>query len=188
MSNDLTADIPDAGIPDLVKQSQSGNRDAFDMLLRRHQDCAMRAAVRVLADVHEASEAVQDGFVTAYLKIEQLKTPEKFAPWLLRIIVNTANGRLRQLVRRKKRFIKSNEPDEKSVTDRTIEEMELESAIQSAMSRLSKIQAKAIALFGIDDLSHKEVAEILGCSPQAARWHVFQARKKLKILLKDYLE
>ena len=56
------------------------------------------------------------------------------------------------------------------------------------MSQLSKMQAQAIALFGIEDLSHKEVADILGFSPEAARWHVFQARKKLKVLLKDYLE
>lgn len=188
MNNDLTADIPEAGIPELVKQSQAGDRCAFDMLVRYHQDRAMQVAVRVLSDIHEASEAVQDGFVNAYLKIEKLKDPEKFGPWLLRIIVNTANDRLRQIIRHNKRRAKSRNPEDESTDDRTAEEKELESAIQAAMGQLSTNQAKAIALFGIEGLSHKEAAEVLGCSPQVARWHVFQARKKLKILLKDYLE
>jgi RNA polymerase sigma-70 factor (ECF subfamily) len=188
VNHDLTADIPDAGIPDLVQQSQSGERCAFDQLVRCYQDRAMQAAVRILGDVHEASEAVQDGFVNAYLKIEKLRDPEKFGPWLLRIVLNTSSDRLRSIVRRKRRFTSSENLDNESVDDRTAEERELESAIQSAMSRLSKIQARAIALFGIEDLSHKEVADILDCSQQAARWHVHQARKKLKVLLKDYLE
>ncbi|MHC4951731.1 MAG: RNA polymerase sigma factor, partial [Planctomycetota bacterium] len=119
---------------------------------------------------------------------EKLRDPEKFGPWLLRIVLNTSSDRLRSIVRRKRRFTSSENLDNESVDDRTAEERELESAIQSAMSRLSKIQARAIALFGIEDLSHKEVADILDCSQQAARWHVHQARKKLKVLLKDYLE
>jgi DNA-directed RNA polymerase specialized sigma24 family protein len=56
------------------------------------------------------------------------------------------------------------------------------------MGKLTKMQARAIALFGIEELSHKEVAEALGCSPESARLHVHQGRKKLKVLLKDYLE
>jgi RNA polymerase sigma-70 factor (ECF subfamily) len=188
VNDDLTADIPETGIPGLVKQSQAGDRCAFDKLVRYHQDRAMQVAVRILADGHEASEAVQDGFVNAYLKIEQLKDPEKFRPWLLRIIVNTSNDRLRSVMWQKQRITASNDLENESVTDRTADTKELESAIRSAMSQLSTMQAKAIALFGIDDLSHKEVADILGCSAQAARWHVFQARKKLKILLRDYLE
>jgi RNA polymerase sigma factor (sigma-70 family) len=56
------------------------------------------------------------------------------------------------------------------------------------MLRLSKKEAKAITLFGLEDLSQKQVAEIMGCSVQAVRWHVFRARQKLKVLLRKYLE
>ena len=188
MNNDLAVDIPEAGIPDLVKRSQTGDRCAFDLLVRFYQDRAMQAAIRVLADVHEASEAVQDGFVNAYLKIEKLKNPEKFSPWLLRIVINCAISRQRTVIKRKRRFTAPENLDNESVVDRTAEEKELELAIQSAMSQLSTIQAKTIALFGIKGLSHKEVADILGCSQQVVRWHVHQARKKLRVLLKDYLE
>ena len=53
---------------------------------------------------------------------------------------------------------------------------------------LSKKEAKAITLFGLEDLSQKQVARIMGCSIEAVKWHVFRARKKLKILLRKYLE
>jgi len=56
------------------------------------------------------------------------------------------------------------------------------------MTRLSRKEAQAMSLFGLQDLSHKEVAEIMNCSAEAARWYVFNARKKLKVLLKDYLQ
>ena len=65
---------------------------------------------------------------------------------------------------------------------------ELKEEIQRAMLKLSKKEAKAIALFGIEDLPREKVAEIMGCSTEAVRWHVFKARQKLKVLLKEYLE
>jgi len=180
----------DETVPDLVRQSQAGSRSAFDCLIMRYQVCAMKTAVRVLSDADEAGEAVQDGFVTAYLKIQKLKNPAKFGPWLLRIVVNCAIDRQTAAIRRKhllKRMQKRLPPVSNGAGER-IRTDELQSAIQAAMSQLTKTQRRAIALFGLEDLSHKEVAEILGCSPQAARWHVYRARKKLKILLKEYIE
>ncbi len=65
---------------------------------------------------------------------------------------------------------------------------ELKEEIRRAMSKLSKKEAKAIALFGIEDLPRDKVAQIMGCSAEAVKWHVFKARQKLKVLLKEYLE
>ena len=56
------------------------------------------------------------------------------------------------------------------------------------MLKLTKKQAQAIALFGIENLPQEKVAEIMGCSAEAVRWHIFKARQKLKVLLKDYLK
>jgi len=56
------------------------------------------------------------------------------------------------------------------------------------MLRLSRKQAKAITLFGLEDLSQEQVSEMMGCSVEAVRWHVFRARQKLKVWLKEYLE
>ncbi len=64
----------------------------------------------------------------------------------------------------------------------------LHQAVERAMRRLTDKEARAIALFGLDGLPQGEVAQIMGCSTEAVRWHVHRARKKLRVLLKEYLE
>ena len=182
--------VNSSDIERLVKASQAGSRGAFDELVRMYQRRAMDVAVRLLGDAEEASEAVQAGFVRAYLNIGKLKEPKQFEVWLLRIVTNAAISQRRAAKRRKERIKitdncyadkKAVSPVEKGVAE------ELEEAMQRAMLKLSKKEAKAIALFGLEDLSHKEAAEIMGCSVGAVRLYVFRARQKLKTLLKEYL-
>jgi RNA polymerase sigma-70 factor (ECF subfamily) len=172
----------------LVRASQLGNRGAFDELVRLYQWRAMEVAVRILGDVEAGSEVVQQGFVTAYLKIKKLREAKRFKVWLLRIVTNTAFSQLRAAKRRKEKIRvaycyapKAASPVEKGIAE------ELEEAIKRAMLKLSRKEAKAISLFGLEDLSQREVAQIMGCSLEAVRWYVFRARQKLKVLLKEYL-
>ena len=55
------------------------------------------------------------------------------------------------------------------------------------MTQLTENQRTAIILFAIEQMPQKQVAEKLGCSVEAVKWHVFQGRKRLKEILKDYL-
>jgi RNA polymerase sigma-70 factor (ECF subfamily) len=173
----------------IVKSSQAGIREAFDELVVLYQRRAMQVAVRILGDADEAAEAVQNGFVKAYLSIDKLKESKRFEMWFLRIITNTAISQRKVTKGRAEKLkfygiSKSNKilsPEESQVGK------ELKEAIRMAMLKLSKKQAQAIALFGIEDLSQDQVAEIMDCSAESVRWHVFQARQKLRVLLKEYL-
>jgi RNA polymerase sigma-70 factor (ECF subfamily) len=175
----------------LVNASQAGNRGAFDELVRLYQRRAMQVAIRILGSANEAGEAVQAGFLKAYLSIGKLKEAKQFEVWLLRIITNAAVSQQRSAKRRLEKITqrpdccqssKSVSPLEKGIAE------ELKEAIRGAMLKLSKKEAKAIVLFGLENLSHREVSEIMGCSVGAVRWYVFRARQKLKVLLKEYLE
>lgn len=184
-----SAKVNTRDIERLVKASQAGDRGAFDELVRLYQRRTMKVTVRMLGDVDEAAEAVQQGFVTAYLKIDKLREPKRFEVWLLRIVTNAAISQRRAAKRRKERIRVANFYGDKkalSPVEKGIAE-ELEGAIQRAMLKLTKKESKAISLFGLEDLSQREVAEIMGCSVEAVRWYVFRARQKLKALLKEYL-
>jgi RNA polymerase sigma-70 factor (ECF subfamily) len=149
----------------------------------------MKVAIRILGDAHEAAEAVQDAFVKAYVNVDKLREPERFEVWLLRIVANAAISQRRAAGRRAQRIkVADRGEDEKSgpLVDEVVAG-ELKEAVKRAMRRLSKKEAKAISLFGLGNLSQREVAEIMGCSVAAVRWHVFKARQKLKVLLKEYL-
>jgi len=182
------AETSDTG--QLVKASQAGDRGAFDELVLLYQRRAMKVAIWVLGDAEQAAEAVQEGFVKAYLSIGKLKEPKRFEIWLCRIVANAAIGQVRAAKRRAEKIkIVDHYRGKKTLSPVERQNAEdLKESIQQAMSKLSKKEAKAISLFGLEDLSHRQVAEIMGCSVKATRWHVFRARKKLKVLLREYLE
>ncbi len=188
MNDNLKANISD--IERLVKASQAGDRGSFDELVRTHQRRAMQLAVRMLGNEDEAAEVVQNGFVRAYLGISKLRQPERFEAWLLRIIANAAISQrkaAKQRAEKKEIFARRDNKKALSPMEKQIGK-ELQQAIRLAMLKLSKKEVKAIALFGIEDLPQEKVAEIMGCSAGAVRWHVFRARQKLRVLLKEYLE
>ena len=177
-------------IEQLVKASQRAERGAFDELVRLHQRRAMKAAVKVLGDANEAAEAVQQGFFAAYLKIGKLRDASRFDAWLLKIVANAAISRRRAAKRRFERIRDTEGYEDKNAVGpaENSRALELKEAIQQAMLKLSAKEARAIALFGLEDLSQMQVAQIMGCSVGAVRYHVYKARQKLKVLLKEYLE
>jgi len=173
----------------LVEASQAGGRGAFDELVRLYQRRAMRVAVRMLGDANDAAEAVQNAFVKAYLGIDKLKEPGRFEVWLLRIVTNAAISQRRAAKHRAERIKVADCYEDKkavSLVDKAVGE-ELKETIKAAMGKLSKKEAKAISLFGLEGLSQREAAEIMGCSAAAVGWYVFEGRQKLKRLLKEYL-
>ena len=188
MNDSLKVNTSD--IERLVKASQVGDRGAFDELVRLYQRRAMQVAVRMLGNANEAAEAVQSGFVKAYLNINKLREPKRFETWFFRIVTNTAISQRRAAKYRAEKIKITESYDGKkalSPVENRIGE-ELKEEIRRAMLKLSKKQAKAIALFGIEDLPREKVAQIMGCSAEAVKWHVFKARQKLRVLLKEYLE
>ena len=155
MNDSLKANTSD--IERLVRASRAGDRDSFDELVRIHQRRVMGLAVRMLGNVDEAAEIVQDGFVKAYLKIEKLRKPERFEAWLLRIIANAAISRRKTAkIRAEKIEIVAHRENKKapSPVDKQIGK-ELRQAIQQAMLKLSKKEVKAIALFEIENLTQE---------------------------------
>src|SRR5215207_5145274 len=72
----------------LVEQSLSGNRKAFDELIRRYQRQAVAVSYRLLGNSHDALEVTQDAFIKAFSSLATLQKPEAFGGWLMRIVSN----------------------------------------------------------------------------------------------------
>jgi RNA polymerase sigma-70 factor (ECF subfamily) len=178
-------------VVELVKASQTGDKVAFGRLVHLHQERAMRLATGILGDANDAAEVVQEAFVRAYLRLDRLRLPGRFGAWLLKVVTNEAIDRQRAQ-RRRANFLKLSRWHEIRKPGQCPEEAEhahdLRVAVKRAMLRLTEKEVKAITLFGLDGLSHQEAARIMGCSAEAVRWHVYRARQKLRVLLKEYLE
>lgn len=183
----------------LVRSACKGRLEAFEALVARYQRRATALAYRLLNDRDEAMEIVQDAFLKAYEKLASLSQPERFGAWLLRIVGNLALNRRRSRALRKMASLDTQTQDGEDrfgaghADPRAVSPLQAASAgdlqrlIEQALAGLPEMQRQALVLFSIQQVPQKDVAEILGCSVEAVKWHVFTARKKLKDKLKDYL-
>ena len=82
----------------IVDRVLAGDREAFRALVDREGPGVVRACHRVLADLHEAEDAAQEAFVTAYGALATWRRDGTFGAWLTRIAVRIALRRLRKLL------------------------------------------------------------------------------------------
>ena len=202
---------PPVPVPDgptdgtLVERVLAGRREAFDDLVRRYQRQAVAVSYRLLGNSHDAMEVTQDAFVKAFSSLSTLQKPEAFGGWLMRIVSNLS------LNYRRSRKTRSQLPldDLLGPTESTQQAVsaggssdwmsqsgdpahllaseEMGRKLQDALQQLPEKQRLALIMFTIQEMPQKQVAESLQCSVEAVKWHVFQGRKKLKELLKEYL-
>jgi len=185
---------------DLVRRAQRGEAEAFADLVRRYQRQAVSLAYRLLGNAEDAKDVGQDAFVRAYQRLSQLEDASRFAPWLMRVVSNLA------LNFRRARRLRLAAPLEDGMAGPTaktpgsgrrisvlIEDQdgplsdELQNAITAALEELPDKQRLALILFSVEGMAQKDVAEVLECSVELVKWNVFQARKKLKELLQEFL-
>jgi len=194
------ADISDA---QLIERTKRGNRQAFDELIRRYHKRALAVAYRLLNNTHDAAEVTQDAFLKAYTSLNTLEDTNRFGGWLLRIVTNLSLNRRRG--RKASNPLPINDmlgsdpvdkdgPTVAVGTSRAedpyqqVAGHELGERIKLALEQLPEKQRLALVLFTMEQLPQKEVAQILQCSVEAVKWHVFEGRRKLKQILADLLK
>jgi RNA polymerase sigma-70 factor (ECF subfamily) len=173
----------------LVRQTRNGDRSAFNELFVRYQRPAVAVAYRLLGNVHDAMEVTQDAFLKAFTNLPMLQQAEAFGGWLMRIVSNLSlNFRRSRKTRNALALDDLPASTQSTPADpfRRIESTEMGRVLCDALKHLSERQRTAIILFTIERLPQKQVAQILGCSVEAVKWHVFQGRKKLREILDDY--
>ena len=206
---DLARESSAAEDAECVERSLAGDASAFETLVRKYNRQAIVVSYRLLGNHDDAKDVVQDAFVKAYRSLDTLERPAAFGGWLLRIVTNLSlnfrRGRsLRVAGTIDNGFGEARGDDDLSpekpmpghggedfarqdCPQRAAHGRELGDALRKALQLLPEKQRNALLLFTIEELPQREVADRLSCSIEAVKWHVFQARKKLKDLLRDDL-
>lgn len=184
-----------------VQLARGGQADGLNELIRRYQQRATSVAYRLLGNLHDALEVCQEAFIRAFRRLDSLEDPRSFRPWLLRIVTNLSLNYRRSRAAGGPRIsiedclLDPDSPAEHLLNrngdqERPGDELaaaELAEAIRVALSELTESQRVALVLFSIEQIPQKEVAEIMSCSVEAVKWHVFQARKRLRERLAAFL-
>ena len=82
-----------------IKLIRQGDKQAFSLLVQKHQNLVYTLALRILRNPEEAQEAAQDAFIKVYQSLSSFESKSKFTTWLYRIVYNESLGRLRKTKR-----------------------------------------------------------------------------------------
>jgi RNA polymerase sigma-70 factor, ECF subfamily len=169
----------------LVRAALAGDCDAFDELVRRHQRHVYQLCYRFAGNHEDASDLAQDVFVRAFKGLRSFKGQSAFSTWLYRIGVNVC---LNQIGTRK-RTVTLGELERVDTraerADTTLLREERAAEVRAAIARLPNKQRAALILRVYQELSHDEIAKVLGSSVGAAKANFFHALANLKKLLQS---
>ncbi|HET7025450.1 MAG TPA: RNA polymerase sigma factor [Gemmatimonadales bacterium] len=177
-------DVTDA---ELVAGALRGEAAPFAELILRHQDRMARYAARMLGDLRDAEEAVQDAFIRAHRALHQCEAPDRFGGWLFRILVNRCRTRGRRRRRYNETFVTGDVPVEPGV-DHTAEQVAWREEIQRALARLGPEQREAFLLKHVEELSYEEMAQATGSSVPALKMRVKRACEHLREQLAEVVD
>ena len=164
----------------LVKAALKDDRDAFCVLVKRHERSVRAVCMSVLRDEHSARDAAQDAFVKAYEKLSKLKDANLFGAWLISIARRSALDTLKR--KTKNCHVELSENLQAKAADRQLDENKHE--LLKAVVRLPKPQRQVIMLRYFGGHSVKEVANISEKSVGTVTKQLSRAHKHLKRILK----
>ncbi|MGH2949119.1 MAG: RNA polymerase sigma factor, partial [Solirubrobacteraceae bacterium] len=165
-----------AGDDRLVAQLRAGSPVAFEVIFDRHHRGVLAFCRHMLGSVDEAEDAVQHTFMAAYRALAASGRPVQLRPWLYVIARNRCLSVLR--ARREHPVGALVEPATEHLAAEVQRRQDLRDLLQD-VAGLPEDQRAALVLAEVGDVSHDEIAQILGCARGKVKALVFQARTSL---------
>jgi RNA polymerase sigma factor (sigma-70 family) len=163
---------------EVVGLAASGDRDAFESLLRRYYDRIHRLAWRLTGSSSDAEDVAQDVCCALVEKLGSFKGEAKFSTWLMGIVVNACRDHRRRgltLGRLRERLSVlaglTPPPDGRDAYRR--------SWLASELARLDPLLRDTVVLVVGEDLTHAEAARTLGVAESTVSWRMHEARRQL---------
>ena len=183
----------------LVARVQSGDREAFGLLVSKYQRKLLRLVMRLVRDPAEAEDVTQEAFIKAYRALPNFRGESAFYTWLYRIGVNTAKNWL--VAHGRRMPVMSEIVDDESegieegvllrddeTPDRVLMSRQIGETVNAAMEALPEDLRTAISLREIEGLSYEEIAQVMDCPIGTVRSRIFRAREAIAARLKPLLD
>jgi RNA polymerase sigma-70 factor (ECF subfamily) len=168
---------------ELIELARQGEVIAYEELVRRYQDVALRTAHLICPD-GDADDAVQEAFVKAHRALARFRLEAPFRPWLLRIVANEARNRRRSAGRRAGLAIRAGEDrrsdDAAPSPEGAVLAGETRAMLVAAINRLRDEDREVIGARYFLDLSEIETAEALGIPRGTVKSRLSRALGRLR--------
>src|ERR1700730_14980889 len=191
--------IPRKGDLALVAAAKSGNRQACEILVKRHEQRVFFVARRMTHTREDAEDVVQQSFQKAFTHLRKFEGRSAFSTWLTRIAITEALMLLRRSRGLREVLIDDLNGNEETTTalqvpdaspdpEVSYSQRELAEMLFLAMNELSPGTREAIRLRELDERCSEETARIMGISVGALKGRMFHGRRKLRERLKHIVE
>lgn len=178
-------DSDEASDLDLVGRARDGDSMAFGALVERHYDFVHRIAYRWSGNAADAEDVAQDVCARLGKAIRSYRGGSAFTTWLYALTLNA----VRDMRRRDSREAAKAQAygRELAVEDGAPSASPDDQAeeLWAAVRRLPDKQRDAVLLVYAEGLSHADAADAMGCAEATVSWHIHEAKKRLRLLMRQ---
>ncbi len=169
---------------ELVTLCLAGRREAFDIIVEKHRRTVYQLCYRFVSNHEDASDLAQEVFIRAFRGLQRFRGQSSLGTWLYRISVNVCLNRV-SVKRPVTEPIDARPHLDDQAKDPADELLRGERAreVRAAIAQLPKKQRATVILRVYHELSHEEIAGVLGSSVGAVKANFFHALGNLKRLL-----
>lgn len=179
---------------EIIERLKVGDEEALQAIFDRYAAKLYNVAQRILGEVADAEEVIQDVFWTAFRKAKSFRGTAQFSTWLYRLTINAALGKIRRSKKNKEvgyeeylpKFQKDGHHlvrpvvDWSDTLDEKYAERELQQLLSEALEQLKPVDKSAVVLSDMEGMSDKEIAAMLGLTVSAVKTRLHRARLFLR--------
>ena len=167
-------------IDKIIQGCKNNDRASQEALYKIYFQMMMLMCMRYISDRDAAAAIVNDGFLKVFTRIDQYQNKGSFEGWIRRIIFRCLSDR----VRKDANYLKFMVFEDHEAMDRSnILSKLYEEDILKLIDQIPSASAEVFVLFAIQGYAHKEIAEQKNISIGTSKWHLSEARKKLRELI-----
>ena len=179
---------------DLIERLKAGDEEALEAIFNRYSAKLYNVAQRILGEVADTEEVIQDVFWTAFRKAKSFRGTAQFSTWLYRLTVNAALGKIRRSKKSKEIEYEEYLPkfqqdghhlvrpvvDWSDTLDEKYAKEELQQLLKNALDQLKAVDKSVVVLSDLEGMSDKEIAAMLGLTVSAVKTRLHRARLFLR--------
>ena len=179
----------------LIERLKAGDQEAFETIFNLYSPKLYRVAQRILGEVADTEEVIQDVFWTVYRKAKSFRGNSQLSTWLYRLTINAALGK----IRREKKHSKEVDYEEylpkfqddghhmvrpvvdwSDTLDENYAKQEMQNLLAQALDQLKPVDKSVVVLSDLEGMSDKEIAKTTGLTVSAVKTRLHRARLFLR--------
>jgi RNA polymerase sigma-70 factor (ECF subfamily) len=170
----------------LVKKTLADNKKAFESIIERHQRLVSHIVFRMIQNASDREDVCQDVFLKVYQNLRGFQFEAKLSTWIARIAYNTC---LNYLEKKQVPLLDDLTTQEHTIEtvsdcsvrpDEIVEGREVFSLLQNEIERMPVHYRTILTLYHLDQMSYKEIGEMMELPEGTVKSYLFRARRLLK--------